>query len=510
MKSRKTQGTYQFLLAIVAIIASIIISSPRVVLAAGEPTITWITANGTTFAGTADIEATASPTSGSIKKWCITKNGVALTTDLASGSMLGNYYSTFSASTGCWSNNNYSLTTGRLSFDTTAWVDGSHTYQITVTDSSDRTATSTVLTINNVNTGPSVTWATTTGSTFSGTAVIEATAAAAATGSASIKKWCITKNGVALTTDLASGSMLGNYYSTFSASTGCWSNNNYSLTTGRLSFDTTAWVDGSHTYQITVTDTSGRTATSTVLTLKTVNPRPTIALVGVTNGANVSGTLSLTLNVTMPSGVAGLTVESYCYKFDGQACDGSSKGFSVDTSTLRNGNHTVSVSIVDSAERTIELPEISFTTSNPGAALSSVYRRFVSPSWSNKTVTASLSISSVRATEIKVRYGKSAKSLTSTRWLDTSGGNITGLKPNTRYFFSVQANGMNGSSSVSSFSMMSPKIPPKPRITSSRCIANRYMNLYTGFKYYRYYYRYTWSDGDVTYSGTKVDDYYPC
>jgi hypothetical protein len=74
----------------------------------------------------------------------------------------------------------------------------------------------------------------------------------------------------------------------------------------------------------------------------------------------------------------------------------------------------------------------------------------------------------------------------------------------------VQASGLNGSSSVSTFSMLSPKIPPKPRIVSSRCVANRYMNLYSGFKYYKYYYRYSWSDGDVTYSGTKVDDSYPC
>jgi hypothetical protein len=43
------------------------------------------------------------------------------------------------------------------------------------------------------------------------------------------------------------------------------------LTTGSLRFDTTAWTNGSHTFQITVTDTSDRTATSTVLTISTQN-----------------------------------------------------------------------------------------------------------------------------------------------------------------------------------------------------------------------------------------------
>jgi hypothetical protein len=489
------------------------------------PSVLWTTTSGSTFSGTAAIEATAAPAdtgSAYIKKWCITKDGVALTTNLAvySGSQGLSNNANFSSSTGCWTSvspsSSRSLLNGKLSFDTTAWVDGSHTYQITVTDSSDRTATSTVLTINNVNTGPSVSWTTSSGTTFSGTAKIEATAAPASTGSAYVKKWCITKNGAALTTNLAVYSNSAGLSSNgeFNSSTGCWTslypNSGYSLLTGKLSFDTTAWVDGSHTYQITVTDSSDRTATSTVLTIKTNNPRPTIALVGITQGATVSGVLVLSLNVTMPSGVSGLSIKSYCYKFNGSSCEGSSSGLSVDTSDLRNGNHTVLVSVVDSAERTITLPEISFTTNNPGAAISGVSRSFEKPSWSQKSVTASLSISTERASGVLVKYGTASKKLSRSKWLDSDGGYIRGLKPNTKYFFSVQATGLNGRSSTSVFSMRSPKIPPRPRITSSRCVANQYMNLYTGFKYYRYFYRYTWSNGNTTYSTTKVDDSYPC
>ena len=435
------------------------------------PSVTWVTTTGSTFSGTATIEATAAAAetgSAYIKKWCVTKNGVALTTNLAASSMLTNYYSAFSASTGCWSNTSYSLTTGKLSFDTTAWADGSHTYQITVTDSSDRTATSTVLTTKTVNAGPTVSWSTKTGTSFSGSANLEATAAAASTGSAYIKKWCITKDGAALTTDVGRSSSLTSSYATFSAATGCWtaSSSSSALTSGTLTFDTTAWADGSYAYQITVTDSSDRTATSSVLTIKTVNPRPTIALVGVTAGASLSGNVSLSLNVTMPSGVTGLTVKSYCYKVDGAACDGSSSGLSLDTSVLRNGSHSIAVSIVDSAGRTVSLPEINFTTSNLGAALMKVGRKFVAPSWSSKSVKINISVTSARSTQVKAKYGLSAKSLNRTGWLNPDGGSITGLKPNTKYYFSVEAIGVNGNSKTSRFSIVSPKIPSKPRPSS--------------------------------------------
>ena len=469
MKTKLLSRVTRFLVAFSVAIGSAAAFNSPVVLAAGEPTVTWTTPNGSTFAGTATIEATASATSGDIKKWCVTKDGVALTANSAVSSMLTYYYSEFSASTGCWSNASYSLTTGKLSFDTTAWADGSHTYQITVTDSSNRTATSTVLTVNNVNTGPSVSWVTTNGSTFAGTATIEATAAAASTGSAYIKKWCVTKDGVALTTDVGRFSSLTSLYATFSASTGCWSvsSGSSAVSSGTLSFDTTAWADGSYAYQIMVTDSSDRTATSTVLTIKTVNPRPTIALVGVTAGASLSGTLSISLNVTMPNGVTGLTVKSYCYKIDGLACVGSSSGFSLDTSMLKNGSHSIAVSIVDSAGRTVSLPEVLFTTSNSGAALMKVGRKFTTPSWSNKSVKINISVTSARSTQVKAKYGLSATSLNRTGWLDPDGGSITGLKPNTKYYFSVEAIGVNGNSKTSKFSIISPKIPSKPRSSGS-------------------------------------------
>jgi hypothetical protein len=68
---------------------------------------------------------------------------------------------------------------------------------------------------------------------------------------------------------------------------------------------------------------------------------------------------------------------------------------------------------------------------------------------------------------VKAKYGLSATSLNRTGWLDSYGGAIAGLKPNTKYYFSVQAIGVNGNSKISKFSIVSPRIPPKPRSSGS-------------------------------------------
>lgn len=350
-------------------------------------------------------------------------------------------------------------------FDTTAWADGSHNYQITVTDSSDRSATSTVLTINISNTGPGVSWITSAGTTLSGEASIEAAASPAVTGTAYIKKWCITKDGSPLVRNDYTDGLEG--LAEYSALTGCWTSDSAgrSLLRGKFPLSTTNWIDGSHSFQITVTDSSNRTATSAVLTIKTLNPRPIISLVGVTQGSIVSGTLSLSLNVTIPNGVTDLSVKSYCYKLNDSECAGSSGSFSIETTALINGNHSIAVSITDSFSRTVSLPSVLFTTKNSAASLSNAKGKFVSPSWSNKLVSVDILAKTKNTLEIELRYGTSASSLRRLSSLAPTGDRVTGLKPNTKYYFSVRALGANGNSKTVKFSLMSPKIPPKPKST---------------------------------------------
>lgn len=76
MKLRLLQHAFRFLLALLLAIGTTVVFSSPDVLAVGEPTVTWTTANGSSFAGTAVIEATAAPAatgSARIKKWCITR-----------------------------------------------------------------------------------------------------------------------------------------------------------------------------------------------------------------------------------------------------------------------------------------------------------------------------------------------------------------------------------------------------------------------------------------------------
>jgi len=55
--------------------------------------------------------------------------------------------------------------------------------------------------------------------------------------------------------------------------TGCWTHGSVDLTSAQFEFDSTAWANGSHTYQVTVTDSSDRTATASLSSL-TDNPAP--------------------------------------------------------------------------------------------------------------------------------------------------------------------------------------------------------------------------------------------
>jgi hypothetical protein len=162
-----------------------------------------------------------------------------------------------------------------MQFDTTALPNGSHTFQLTVTDTSNRSTTSTVLTINNVNEAPSIGWVSPAdNSTVSGVVTLKALAAPASTGTAKVTKWCLTRDGVPITTDVAVYDFAYSDldFATFNGITGCWSRTS-GILTGAMQFDTTALPNGSHTFQLTVTDTSNR-STSATRTLQVDNPVP--------------------------------------------------------------------------------------------------------------------------------------------------------------------------------------------------------------------------------------------
>ena len=248
-----------------------------------NPSVVWTSTNNSTVAGKVSFKATATPaTTGtaSIKKWCLTVNGEEATNQYAASFTTqdaneGSYYSSFSG--GCWSGN-WDIRKITLSYDTTKWENKAYTLVVKVTDSSDRESTAATLTFTTANTNPTIAWTSTNNSTVAGKVSFKATATPAATGTATIKKWCLTINGEEATNQSAASFIRqdgaeGSYWDTFS--NGCWSGP-WDIRKITLSYDTTKNENKAYTLVVKVTDSSDRESTAATLTFITANPGPVL------------------------------------------------------------------------------------------------------------------------------------------------------------------------------------------------------------------------------------------
>ena len=127
---------------------------------------------------------------------------------------------------------------------------------------------------------PTVAWTSANNTTVAGNVSFKATAAPAATGTAFIKKWCLTINGEAATSASSTefsqkdDSGVNSSYTNFS--NGCWTNINYELRKLVLSYDTTKWENKAYTLVVKVTDSSDRESAVATLTFTTANPGPVL------------------------------------------------------------------------------------------------------------------------------------------------------------------------------------------------------------------------------------------
>ncbi len=397
------------LAALGALAMTLIPLGASVVTAAAMPLAAWAEpASGTTVSGVVTLKATATPVdyASIVTKWCLTRDGLPVTTNTAvyvSG--FGDLdYAAFSPGTGCWMSSYYGLYGGAFSFDTTAWANGTHTYQLTVTDNSGRSSMSPVLSITNENFAPSVTWVEpASGTTVSGTVVLKAWAEPDSTGTAIVTKWCLTRDGLPVTTNTAvyvSG-FSDVDYAAFSPGTGCWMSSYYGLYGGAFSFDTTAWANGTHTFQLTVTDNSDRTTVSSALSITNENFAPSVTWVEPAAGTTVSGTVVLkawaepdatgtaivtkwcltrdgspaTTNVAVY--VSGFSDVDYATFSPGTGCWMSSYyglsggAFSFDTTAWANGTHTFQLTVTDNTGRTAT-SALALNVSNPIPGFSSI------------------------------------------------------------------------------------------------------------------------------------------
>ena len=313
-------------------------------------------------------------------------------------------------------------------------------------------------------------WWTTDNTTVSGVFTVSARARSASTGTASIKKWCLTVDGSPVTSDVARAQTsydVGDV-GVFNAATGCWSNNSWNLTSGSFQWDSTAWADGSHTYVVTVTDTSNRTATSTTLTVITENPQPTTSVIGLTAGTTVSGTVKVTFTVDHPG---AYSIMDWCLSINNSACvssgqekrvgETSTHTVSFDTSLWRNGFYSAKFTATDSIGRSIKSGPVAFYSQNLGAWVSSLTVKNGTPKWSDQTVSAAVSTTNKNATSIIVYWGTSKTNLKSVSLSTTQKtiATLSCLKAKSVYYVKVKANGPNGSSETAFTKFTSASIP---------------------------------------------------
>jgi hypothetical protein len=201
-------------------------------------------------------------------------NGTPVKTDYA----LDVAGATFDSSTGCY-NSQGSIVSGTFAIDTTTWPDGLTEFQITATDSSDRSVESTVLTVANSNRAPKFQWMSPiTGVTHTSTVRFSGLAQADPAGTATVKHWCLKFNGTLLAN--ADPSQVpfievADNFGSYNPTTGCFQDGDGAITSAVLGLDFTWLLADSESnaakrtaeLQITIDDSSGRESTSGILTV---------------------------------------------------------------------------------------------------------------------------------------------------------------------------------------------------------------------------------------------------
>ena len=438
------------------------------------PVVSWDQSNNISVTGVFTLSARAagstSPSS-FVNKWCLTVNGVPVSSNVALAGSDLQWYGSFNAETGCWTRSS-SLPLAPFQWDSTSWANGSNTYVVTVTDSSNRTATSAPLTINTVNYAPVVEWSTANNSTVTGSFRVTAVAAPEVFGTAFIRRWCLTVNGVPVSSNVALAGSDLQWYGSFNAETGCWTRSS-SLPLAPFLINTAAWTNATRVLSVVVTDSSNRVASAT-LNFTTNNPQPTTQISGLSSGGTVQGETRFGFEIYHP-GASEIT--SWCVTVLSMECTSqsdirvsttsstSSRSVSFNTSMWRNGTYSARTTATDSAGRTFDSGTISFNVNNPAASVSRPTVTRGKPKWSDKTVKSTVSMTTSYASQFRVFWGTSKRKLKSELFWASGSEQITlsGLKPKTVYFLKVQSIGPNGSTESSFVKFTTASIPPKPK-----------------------------------------------
>jgi alpha-tubulin suppressor-like RCC1 family protein len=432
----RTRRAFAGLIALSVTVTLAGVSASTAHAVATPPIVTWIDNPGpVTVSGRShvfDVRA-SDPNNVSIDHWCLTvvPNDPANTwtwthANIASADtngysysdlLPGNGYVLFNPVTACWNKSAspkpgvFGLTDVALQPDTTTWPNGSYTATMTATNAVGDSASST-LTFSTSNSSPSMTWIDIVDpagtNAVQGSTILSVQADHDPAGTAHLTTWCLRLDGVAESTNIGAARPDNSYadllfseqHSTFDGTTGCWSpaTDAYELTRGSFAFDTTYWSNGAHTLELSISDTSGRTTTST-LNLTSQHQAPTIHFDSPAPGATEGASVVVDAIVNHDAGGTAI-ISSWCASVDGTAvttntatdlyryrflrrngtfhaatgCWTSSTtsldagAFTIDTYRLVNGTHTIRVVATDSAGRR-SAADLVIITSNQFPAL---------------------------------------------------------------------------------------------------------------------------------------------
>jgi NADPH-dependent 7-cyano-7-deazaguanine reductase QueF-like protein len=133
------------------------------------------------------------------------------------------------------------------------------------------------------------------------------------------------------------------------------------------SLNTTTLANGSHTLTAVAKDTSGNTATSAAVSITVNNPAdttpPTVSITAPANGSTDSGTITVTANAS-----DNVAVASVQFRVDGNnvgaAVTFAPYTYSLNTTTLANGSHTLTAVAKDASGNTATSAAVAITVNN--------------------------------------------------------------------------------------------------------------------------------------------------
>lgn len=225
-------------------------------------------------------------------------------------------------------------------------------------------------------------------------------------------------------------------------------------------WDSTAVVDGSHTIIARATDTIGQTSTDSItVNVDNVDNPPTVEIISPTDGATVSGAITVKASTSDDKGVS--KVDFYIDDVLLATDDTSPYECSWDTTTAGDGSHSIKATATDTAKQTASDTNAVTVDNTPPAQVTGLTVNTVSSSelglfWDANTETDLDHYSVYRSTTSGGPYDLIA-SPTTNSYSDT------GLAASTTYYYTVTAIDVVGNEGASSSEASS---------TTSEAVAN--------------------------------------